>query len=64
MFCKNIILAIYMIDLGDIIHYLIGLLIVSFLLWCLIKIHNYFSKNNIPIMPTLQPMNQMIKPIN
>jgi len=33
----------------DIIHYLIGLLIVGFVVWSLIKIHLYFSKDNIPI---------------
>ena len=54
MFYKNIILAIYMIDIGDIIHYLIGILIVSLILWCIIKIHNNFSKYNIPIMPSMQ----------
>jgi hypothetical protein len=38
-----------MIDIFDIIHYLIGIIIVSFLIWILVKIHLYFSKNNIPI---------------
>lgn len=38
-----------MIDIFDIIHYLIGLLIVSLLVWSLIQIHKYFSKDNIPI---------------
>ena len=37
-----------MIDLVDLVHYLIGILIVSFLIWFLIKIHTYFSKDNIP----------------
>jgi hypothetical protein len=32
-----------------ILHYLIGLIIVSFLLWIIIYIHNYFSKENIPL---------------
>jgi len=41
-----------MIDIFDIIHYLIGLIIVSFLIWVLIKTHNYFSKNNISIFPS------------
>lgn len=38
-----------MIDIGDAIHYLIGLIIVAFLVWTLIQIHNYFSKDNIPL---------------
>jgi len=38
-----------MIDIGDAIHYLIGLIIVSFLVWTLIQIHNYFSKDNVPL---------------
>jgi hypothetical protein len=38
-----------MTDIFDIIHYLIGLLIVGLLVWSLIQIHNYFSKDNIPI---------------
>ena len=32
--------------LKEFLHYLIGLIIVSFLIWLLIKIHVYFSKNN------------------
>jgi len=31
----------------DLIHYLIGLIIVGFLVWSIIKLHTYFSKNNI-----------------
>ena len=38
-----------MVDIWDMIHYLIGLLIVSFCIWVLIKIHLYFSKDNIPL---------------
>ena len=37
-----------MTDIFDIIHYLIGFIILSFLIWLLIQTHNYFSKNNIP----------------
>lgn len=37
-------------DIFDLIHYLIGLLIVSFLVWALIQVHNYFSKDNIKIV--------------
>jgi hypothetical protein len=35
-----------MVDIFDLIHYLIGIIIVTFFLWIIIKIHNYFSKNN------------------
>ena len=38
-----------MIDIFDWLHYFIGFLIVSFLVWGLIKLHLYFSKDNIPI---------------
>lgn len=41
-----------MIDLLDLLHYLIGLTIIGIILWALIQIHNYFSKDNIPIMPS------------
>lgn len=46
-----------MIDIVDIIHYIIGLLIVAFLLWILINAHNYFSKDNISIEPLLNKYN-------
>lgn len=35
-----------MLFIIDIIHYLIGLIIVGFLVWGLIQIHNHFSKDN------------------
>lgn len=38
-----------MIPIIDMLHYLIGLIIVSLLLWIIIKIHQYFSKDNIPL---------------
>ncbi len=38
-----------MIDIFDMIHYLIGLIILSALLWLIIYTHNYFSKDNVPI---------------
>ena len=38
-----------MIDIFDIIHYLIGFIILAFLIWVIIQTHNYFSKNNIPL---------------
>jgi hypothetical protein len=36
-----------MIDIFDLFHYLIGIVIVTFFLWIIIQIHNHFSKNNI-----------------
>jgi hypothetical protein len=38
-----------MTDIFDIIHYLIGFVILGFLIWLLIYIHNYLSKDNIQI---------------
>lgn len=38
-----------MVDIFDLFHYLIGFLIVGLLVYTLIQIHNYFSKDNIPI---------------
>jgi hypothetical protein len=38
-----------MIDIVDWFHYLIGFLIVGFLIWLLVQIHNYFSKDNVPL---------------
>lgn len=38
-----------MTDIFDMIHYLIGFIILGFLIWLLIQTHNYFSKDNIPI---------------
>lgn len=38
-----------MIDMFDIIHYLIGLLIVGVLVWILIQAHEYFSKGNVQL---------------
>jgi hypothetical protein len=38
-----------MIDIFDMIHYLIGFIILGCLLWLLIQTHNYFSKDNMPI---------------
>jgi len=42
-----------MIDIFDIIHYLIGFIILGFLICLMIQIHNFFSKNNIPIEPLI-----------
>jgi large-conductance mechanosensitive channel len=42
-----------MIDIFDMIHYLIGFIILAFLIWLIVQIHNYFSRNNTPIEPLL-----------
>jgi hypothetical protein len=39
-----------LIDFFDLLHYLIGLLIVAFSIWALIQVHTYFSKDNIKII--------------
>lgn len=49
MFKKILLLVFNMIDIFDMIHYLIGFIILTFLLWSIIQMHNYFSKDNIPI---------------
>ena len=36
-------------DLFDLLHYLVGILIVCFLVWALIQVHNHFSKDNVPL---------------
>jgi hypothetical protein len=44
---KNLLLYLFiMIDIVDLFHYLVGIIIVSFLIWVLIKVHLYFSQNN------------------
>lgn len=35
-----------MFDILDFIHYMIGITILSFFIWVIIKLHLYFSKNN------------------
>lgn len=47
-----------LIDIFDLIHYLIGLLIVTFSIWALIQTHNYFSKNNIKIIERNELVNK------
>ena len=47
-----------LIDIFDLLHYLIGLLIVAFLIWVLIQGHNYFSKNNIKIIERNELVNK------
>lgn len=36
-------------DIFDMLHYLIGMIIVVFLIWVIIRLHKHFSKNIIPI---------------
>ena len=38
-----------MIDILDMLHYLIGFIILGFLIWVIIQTHNYFSNDNIQI---------------
>jgi hypothetical protein len=42
---KSIICAL----INDGLHYLIGLVIVAFIIYAVIQLHNHFSKDNIPI---------------
>lgn len=46
-----------MIDIVDMFHYLIGILILWVVLWVLIETHTYFSKDNIKIEPLLTNKN-------
>ena len=39
-----------MIPIFDVLHNLIGLIIVGFLIWLLVKADLYFTKNNVSIM--------------
>jgi hypothetical protein len=39
-----------LIDIFDLLHYLIGLLLLAISMWVLIQTHNYFSKDNIKII--------------
>ena len=36
-------------DIFDMLHYLIGIIIVTFLIWIIIRLHKHFSKDIIPI---------------
>ena len=38
-----------MIDILDMFHYLIGFIILGFLIWVIIQVHNYFSIDNTSI---------------
>jgi hypothetical protein len=50
-----------MVDIVDCFHYLIGFLIVSFLLWIIIKTHTYFSKDNLPLDSMFETTNTNTK---
>jgi len=43
-------------DIFDMLHYLVGLIIVMFLVWIIIRLHKHFSKDIIPI--TTQTMTE------
>jgi hypothetical protein len=47
-----------LIDIFDLIHYFIGLLLVVFSIWVIIKSHNYFSKDNIKIIERNELVNK------
>jgi len=36
-------------NLFEILHYIIGMFIVFFLVWIIIKLNNHFSKDNMPL---------------
>jgi hypothetical protein len=40
-----------MTDLWDMIHYLVGFIILGLTLYLLVQINNYLSKDNISIVP-------------
>lgn len=43
-------------DFFDMLHYLVGMIIVTFLVWVIIRLHKHFSKDIIPI--TIQTMTE------
>ena len=45
-------------DIFDMLHYLIGMIIVAFLIWVIICLHKHFSKDIIPI--TIQTMTEQL----
>lgn len=47
-----------LIDIFDLIHYFIGLLLVVFSMWALIHAHTYFSKDNIKIVERNELVNK------
>ena len=36
-------------DFFDMLHYFVGIIIVTFLIWVIIRLHKHFSKDIIPI---------------
>ena len=50
--------------LFGLLHYLIGFIIVIFLLWVIIKTHNYFSKNNLSIDTVLESTKASLYQVN
>ncbi len=50
-----------MIDIFDIIHYLIGFAILGFFLWVIIKTHYFFSRNN-KVIPSPTNLNSNLSP--
>ena len=44
---KKILLLFIIMSIFDLIHYLIGIIILVCILWLIIQTHNYFSKNNV-----------------
>jgi len=38
--------TIIMIDIFDLMHYFIGFVILGIFLWTIVKLHNFFSRNN------------------
>lgn len=38
--------TIIMIDIFDLVHYFIGFVILGIFLWTIVKLHNFFSRNN------------------
>jgi hypothetical protein len=41
-----------MIDIWDMLHYLVGFIILGLFLYFIIQTNNYFSKDNIVIVPS------------
>jgi hypothetical protein len=46
--------------INDGLHYLIGLVIVAFIIYTVIQLHNHFSKDNIPIKVSNNKINSPI----
>ena len=48
--------------INDGLHYLIGLVIVAFIIYAVIQLHNHFSKDNIPIKVVNKKVNSATNP--